>query len=144
MTMHDNRAAQAMTDATHADANADHMAAQQQAPPPTPEPAHAPTDAPTPTQAPPSDPAYTNEPPAVHEQAGQALDFSDLQPDPPGHTNPLAAIRDAVVEYRDERLRERAAEDSHTLPAETARRWHRAHKDTQTPRRKRGRDGWRR
>ncbi len=41
--------------------------------------------------------------------------------------------------------RERAADESKSLPADAARGWHSAHKDSQTiPRRKRGRFGWRR
>ena len=126
---------------THAQANAN-----EPTPPahePTPEPANAPTDAPTHMQA--LAPPSTD----VHANAAHTLDLSDLRDESPGTEegrNPLSAIRDAVAEYQDERQRERAADDSHTLPAETARRWHRFHKDSdsQTPRRKRGSFGWRR
>ena len=141
MSTNDNRAARAWTDAASADATADVEAAR----------AHANTDAQVHEDAqahedaPQPDPTHAHT--DIHERASQTLDFSDLRDEPPeDHSNPMTAIRDAVADLKDVQQRERAAEDSHTLPAETARRWHKAHKDSdsQTPRRKRGSFGWRR
>ena len=76
-----------------------------------------------------------------HERAPEILSFSDPEP-LEAESNPMAAVRDALMGYKTERDRERAADESKVLPAETSRRWHKAHKDT--PRRNRGRGGWRR
>ena len=128
MSTNDNRA-RAWTDAASADATADVEATQA--------PAHA--------QAPQPDPTHAHA--DIHERASQTLDFSDLRDEPPeDHSNPMTAIRDAVADLKDVQQRERAADESRSLPAETSRRWHRAHKDSdiQTLRRKRGSSGWRR
>ena len=138
MSTNDNRAARAWTDAASADATADVEAAR----------AHANTDAQVHEvheDAPQPDPTHAHA--DIHERASQTLDFSDLRDDPPeDHSNPMTAIRDAVADLKDVQQRERAASESKVLPAETARRWHRLHKDSdsQTPRRKRGSSGWRR
>ena len=149
MRTNDNRAARAWTDAASADATADVEAAR----------AHANTDAQVHEDAqaqaqvhqvhedaPQPDPPHAHA--AIHEQASQTLDFSDLRDEPlEYHSNPMTAIRDAVADLKDVQQRERAADESKVLPAETSRRWHKAHKDSdrQTPpRRKRGSSGWRR
>ena len=135
MSTNDNRAARAWTDAARADATTDVEAAR----------AHANTDAQVHEDAPQPDPTHAHA--DIHERASQTLDFSDLRDEPPeDHSNPMTAIRDAVADLKDVQQRERAADESKSLPAETSRRWHRAHKDSdsQTPRRKRGSSGWRR
>ena len=147
MSTNDNRAARAWTDAASADATADVEAAR----------AHANTGAQVHEDAqaqvhqvhedaPQPDPTHAHA--DIHERASQTLDFSDLRDDPPeDHSNPMTAIRDAVADLKDVQQRERAADESKSLPAETARRWHRAHKDSDSqtpPRRKRGSSGWRR
>ena len=135
MSTNDNRAARAWTDAASADATADVEAAR----------AHANTGAQVNEDAPQPDPTHAHA--DIHERAPQTLDFSDLRDEPPeDHSNPMTAIRDAVADLKDVQQRERAADESKSLPAETSRRWHRAHKDSdsQTPRRNRGRGGWRR
>ena len=94
----------------------------------------------------PQQPDYTSAPQDPHERAPEILSFSDPEP-PEAESTPMAAVRDALMGYKTERDRERAADDSKSLPVETARRWHKAHKDSdrQTPpRRKRGSSGWRR
>ena len=54
----------------------------------------------------------------IHERALQTLDFSDLRDEPPeDHSNPMAAIRDAVADLKDVQQRERAAEDSPYSPS---------------------------
>ena len=132
MSTNDNRAARAWTDAASADATADVEAAR----------AHANTDAQVHEDAPQPDPTHAHA--DIHERASQTLDFSDPEP-PEAESTPMAAVRDALMGYKTERDRERAAYDSKSLPVETARRWHRLHKDSQTPpRRKRGSSGWRR
>ena len=103
------------------------------------EDAHAPAPAP-------QQPDYTSAPQDPHERAPEILSFSDPEP-PEAESNPMAAVRNALMGYKTERDRERAADESKVLPAETSRRWHKAHKDSdrQTPpRRKRGSSGWRR
>ena len=149
MSTNDNRAARAWTDAASADATADveaarahaNMGAQERAnaQPQPREDAHAPAPAP-------QQPDYTSAPQDPHERAPEILSFSDPEP-PEAESNPMAAVRDALMGYKTERDRERAVDESKSLPAETSRRWHRAHKDSDSqtpPRRKRGRFGWRR
>ena len=119
---------QAHVDAT-ADLEATHANAQAQ----PREDAHVPAPAP-------QQPDYTSAPQDPHERAPEILSFSDPEP-PEAESNPMAAVRDALMGYKTERDRERAADESKVLPAETSRRWHKAHKDSdrQTPpRRKRG------
>ena len=133
MSTDDNRAVRAWTDAASVDATADLEAT------------HANAQAQVHEDAPQPDPTHAHA--AIHERASQKLDFSDLRDEPPeDHSNPMAAIRDAVADLKDVQQREGAADDSKSLPAETARRWHKAHKDSdrQPPRRKRGSSGWRR
>ena len=94
----------------------------------------------------PQQPDYTSAPQDPHERAPEILSFSDPEP-PEAESNPMAAVRNALMGYKTEQDRERAADESKVLPAETSRRWHKAHKDSdrQTPpRRKRGSSGWRR
>ena len=141
MSTNDNRAARAWTDAASADATTDVEAAR----------AHANTDAQAQPRedahAPaPQQPDYTSAPQDPHERAPEILSLSDPEP-PEAESNPMAAVRNALMGYKTERDRERAADESKVLPAETSRRWHRAHKDSDSqtpPRRKRGRFGWRR
>ena len=143
MSTNDNRAVRAWTDAASADATADLEAAQAHANTGAQERANA--QAQVHEDAPQPDPTHAHA--AIHERASQTLDFSDLRDEPPeDHSNPMAAIRDAVADLKDVQQREGAADDSKSLPAETARRWHKAHKDSdrQPPRRKRGSSGWRR
>ena len=140
MTTNDTRAARALVDATHADADAHHAAAQQRAN------AQERASAQTPTDAPPSEPAPapTDAPAHLHEQASARLDLSDPQGEPPpgAAQNPLDALRSAVTEYKDTREHAKA-EDSKAWTPETARRWARAHKDAPQPhKRKRGRWGF--
>ena len=133
MSTNDNRAARAWTDAASADATADVEAAQ----------AHAREDAHAPAPAP-QQPDDTSAPQDPHERAPEILSLSDPQP-PEAGSKPMEAVRDALLGYKTDRDRERAADESKSLPADAARRWHRAHKDSQTtPRRKRGNLGWRR
>ena len=144
MSTNDNRAARAWTEqAASADATTDVEAAR----------AHANTDAqaqpredahvPAPA---PQQPDYTSAPQDPHERAPEILSLSDPEP-PEAESNPMAAVRNALMGYKTERDRERAADESKVLPAETSRRWHRARKDSDSqtpPRRKRGSSGWRR
>ena len=142
MSTNDNRA-RAWTDAASADATADVEAARAHAN--TGAQVHEDAQAQVHEDAPQPDPTHAHA--AIHERASQTLDFSDLRDEPPeDHSNPMAAIRDAVADLKDVQQREGAADDSKSLPAETARRWHKAHKDSdrQPPRRKRGSSGWRR
>ena len=126
--MHEDAQAQAQVHQVHEDAQAQAQVHQVHEDAPQPDPPHAHA--------------------AIHEQASQTLDFSDLRDEPlEYHSNPMTAIRDAVADLKDVQQRERAADESKVLPAETSRRWHKAHKDSdrQTPpRRKRGSSGWRR
>ena len=142
MSTNDNRA-RAWTDAASADATADVEAARAHAN--TDAQVHEDAQAQVHEDAPQPDPTHAHA--AIHERASQTLDFSDLRDEPPeDHSNPMTAIRDAVADLKDVQQREGAADDSKSLPAETARRWHKAHKDSdrQPPRRKRGSSGWRR
>ena len=136
MSTNDNRAA-SVEEQAHVDATADLEATHANAQAQPREDAHVPAPAP-------QQPDYTSAPQDPHERAPEILSFSDPEP-PEAESNPMAAVRDALMGYKTERDRERAADDSKSLPVETSRRWHKAHKDSQTPpRRKRGSSGWRR
>ena len=124
---------------THVDATADLEATHANAQAQPREDAHVPAPAP-------QQPDYTSAPQDPHERAPEILSFSDPE-QPEAESTPMAAVRDALMGYKTERDRERAADESKVLPAETSRRWHRAHKDSDSqtpPRRKRGSSGWRR
>ena len=145
MSTNDNRAARAWTDAASADATADVEAARAHANMGAQERANAQAQVHEDAQPQPREDALAPAPQDPHERAPEILSFSDPEP-PEAESNPMAAVRDALMGYKTERDRERAVDESKSLPAETSRRWHRAHKDSdsQTPRRKRGASGWRR
>ena len=130
MSTNDNRAARAWTDKPRA-----------RTPPPMlrPHEAHANTDAqaqpredahaPAPA---PQQPDYTSAPQDPHERAPEILSFSDPEA-PEAESNPMAAVRDALMGYKTERDRERAADESKVLPAETSRRWHKRSQGQRPP-----------
>ena len=78
----------------------------------------------------------------THTNTSASQDPDDDTPEIPGSpdnaSDAVAAIRDALVGYKDEREDHKSpTDDSKTVSVEAARRWHKAHKDTDRQARRR-------